>query len=214
MGAQNGSSRRMAPLGKQLHLVEQPTENVDDHADDLELVRLANEGSADAMRALYERHKQFVYAVAMQVTKNKEDAADVVQEVFAYLFGRFPGFALTAPMRGYLYPVTKNKSISLLRKRKKVVPLDMNPEFADALIGSTEQRHGQDYATLLAALSPTHQEVVALRFGQDMRVPEIAKALDLPLGTVKSRLHNALKGLKSKFFSEESDIEDKKGPGD
>jgi RNA polymerase sigma-70 factor (ECF subfamily) len=212
-----GAIGKKASVGKVLPVTEQPkktgpkTTGSPVDPDDLELVRRANDGDATAMRAIYDRHKTFVFAVAMQVTKNREDAGDVVQETFAYLFSRFPGFSLTAPMRGYLYPVAKNKSISILRKRKKVVPLDMNPEFADALLGGVEQQHSEDYRRLIAGLSDTHKEVVALRFGQDMRVPEIAKALDLPLGTVKSRLHNALKSLKTKFFSDEVEKSEESG---
>ena len=111
---------------------------------------------------------------------------------FAPFFKRFPGFALTSTVRAYLYPTVKHGAVSLLRTRRKVVPLDEEgpaPSFAEPSLPS-------EFSKTVERLSPPLKEVVYLRFALDFRLEEMAEALELPLGTVKSRLHNALKLLR------------------
>ena len=158
------------------------------------LVARANRGDAAALEELYRAHREWVVALAWRFTGNREEALDVLQDSFAYLFGRFPGFRLTSTLRAYLYPVVRNRALSLLRQRRKVVPLDRD-SYPPAELTWRPEPTG-DLGRLVADLSPEHQEVVRLRFGLGFTLEEIATALALPLGTVKSRLHNALKRLK------------------
>jgi len=164
-----------------------------DGVGDAELVDRANRGDADAFEALYRRHRDWVVSLAWRLCGDREDALDVLQESFSWLFGRFPGFTLTSTMRAWLYPVVRNACVSLARKRRNVVPLDRagfepaaEPEAADWT---------PEFERRIAALSEGHREVLRLRFVLELRLEEIAEALDLPLGTVKSRLHHALKTL-------------------
>ncbi len=147
---------------------------------------------------LYEQHRDWVIAIARRFTGNRDDALDVMQEVFIYLYSKFPGFALTATLRGFLYPVVKHKSISVIRRRRKVVDLDA---YRSGTACPTELQWFDSAADagltqLVSALPDAQREVVLLRFGLDFRLHEIADALSVPLGTVKSRLHNALKTLR------------------
>ena len=161
--------------------------------DDAELVLEANKGTQRALELLYLRHREWVVHIALRYVGGTEDALDVMQEVFLSFFKAFPGFRLTSTLRGYLYPVVKNRSISLLRKRKKVVPLGQ-----EALEGIAAVRPSlpDEFTKTVRRLSPPQQEVVYLRFALDFRLEEMADALDVPVGTVKSRLHNALKKLR------------------
>jgi RNA polymerase sigma-70 factor, ECF subfamily len=155
------------------------------------LVARANRGDAEALAALYRAHRDWVAALAYRFTGSAEDARDVAQEAFLYLFGRLP-LTLTVSLRGFLYPVVKHQAISTLRRRKPQAPLAEDLEWHGA------PQEG-DFARLLAELPPEQREVVRLRFGLDFALEEIADALAVPLGTVKSRLHNALKLLRSKI---------------
>ncbi|MBI5501473.1 MAG: sigma-70 family RNA polymerase sigma factor [Deltaproteobacteria bacterium] len=164
-----------------------------DDLDDAELVRRANQGDADAFEALYRRHRDWVVSLAWRLCRNRDDALDVLQESFSWLFGRFPGFTLTSSMRAWLYPVVRNACISLARKRRNVVPLDragIEPAAEPEPIDWTPE-----FERRIAGLSEAHREVLRLRFILELRLEEIAAALDLPLGTVKSRLHHALRTL-------------------
>jgi RNA polymerase sigma-70 factor (ECF subfamily) len=160
------------------------------------LVARANRGDAAAFEELYRAHREWVVALAWRFTGNREDALDVLQDSFAYLFDRFPGFRLTSSLRAYLYPVVRHRSLSLARKRRKVVPIDRGSNPPDELTWRPEP--AGDFARLIDDLSPEHREVVRLRFALGFTLDEIAAALELPLGTVKSRLHNALKTLKER----------------
>ena len=161
---------------------------------DLELVERANRGDADAFEILYRRHRDWVVALAERHTGNRDDALDVLQETFAYLFGRFPGFVLTAQLKTFLYPVIRNLSLDRIRRRRPEVDVDA---LADVLPAPPVASDG-DVNRLLASLPSTHREVLVLRFADDLSLSQIAEALAIPLGTVKSRLHAALTALKER----------------
>jgi RNA polymerase sigma-70 factor (ECF subfamily) len=106
-------------------------------------------------------------------------------------------------MRAFLYPVVKHCSISLLRKRRNVVDLDVFLEKGmEADVGVWEPELPSDFDRLIRDLPAGHQEVVRLRFVLDLKLHEIAEELGIPLGTVKSRLHTAIKTLREKSTSQ------------
>ena len=179
-----------------------------DRRSDEELVAICNDGDAHqaarAFEALYRRHRDFVLRVARRFTRDRDLALDALQETFAYLLGKFPpagdGLVLTARLQTLLYPAAKNAAITSVRKARRYsgggdVELDELPAETPA--------EGEPIDAALAALSPERREVLTLRFVDDLSLAEIAAALDVPLGTVKSRLHLALKELR-----EDSKIKD------
>ena len=161
---------------------------------DNELIERANRGQAEAFELLYRRHRDWVYRLAWRFTGNQQDALDVVQETFVYLLKKFPGFELTASMTTFLYPVVKHLSLNVRRKR----PPNQTTEDALAQVPDTERTPASrsELAIALAALPDEQREVVLMRFVDDMSFQEIAASLRIPLGTVKSRLHNALRKLR------------------
>jgi RNA polymerase sigma-70 factor, ECF subfamily len=163
--------------------------NVDEAAERA-LVERANDGDAAALEALYRMHRDWVVAIAYRMIGSREDALDVLQETFLWLFQRLP-LRLTSSMRSFLYPAVKHRCIDLSRRRMKVVPL--HGEIDLPWDGGLEDG---DFARLVAKLPPAQREVVTLRFAAGMQLEEIADALQVPLGTVKSRLHHALQTLK------------------
>jgi RNA polymerase sigma-70 factor, ECF subfamily len=166
--------------------------------DDRTLVARANAGDSEAFTALYRGHREWVYGLALRFTGNRDDALDVLQESFDTLFGRFPGFALTASIRAYLYPVVRHTAISLLRKRRRIVPLDAETLRAAEPSLGWEPAAPSELDRMIGALPEEQREVVRLRFGLDLKLEEIAGALGVPVGTVKSRLHNALGALRER----------------
>jgi RNA polymerase sigma-70 factor (ECF subfamily) len=161
---------------------------------DLELVQRANRGEVEAFEALYRRYRDWVVGLAERYTGNRDDALDVMQDAFAHLFGRFPGFALTAQMKTYLYPVVRHLAFDRLRRRRPEVDVDT---LADTLPAPPAVADG-DLTRLLALLPAAQREVLMLRYADDLSLAQIAAALDIPLGTVKSRLHGALAALKQR----------------
>lgn len=160
------------------------------------LVRAINAGDVSAFDTLYYRYRDYVVRLARRFTGNDEDALDVLQDTFAYLLGKFPGFRLTSRMTTFLYPAIKHLSITLAQKRRRL-PAD---ERALRTVAAPSEAPGSsirsELSTVLAALPEGQLEVVLMRFVDDMTLAEIADALEVPLGTVKSRLHKALQTLR------------------
>lgn len=170
-----------------------------DNLTDPELIAAINGGDHDAFAVLYHRYKDWVVGLAFRFTGHHDDALDVLQETFAYLVRKFPGFELTAQMTTFLYPAVRNLSIASRRKRQRATSseenLDLFPQAVEVEGESSGER--DDFAVMLQSLSDSHREILLMRFVDDMTQPEIAAALDLPLGTVKSRLHHAVNAVKN-----------------
>jgi RNA polymerase sigma-70 factor (ECF subfamily) len=164
-----------------------------DQRPDQSLVNAINGGDARAFDALYFRYRDWVVRLATRFTGNPDDALDVLQETFAYVFRKFPGFRLTASMTTFLYPVVKNLSIAAKRKRTRMASTDAveAPEPAAGESADPRQQRSELEA-VLAGLPETHREVLLMRFVDGMSLQEIAAALGIPEGTVKSRIHNAV----------------------
>lgn len=154
--------------------------------------------AADAFETLYRRHKDYVLRVALRFVPDTDAALDVLQETFTYLLRRFPpsgeGIELTAKLTTLLYPVAKNTAITALRKSGRFpAAADVGPDDlpAAADVDTTDIR------AVLASLPGGQREVLQLRFIDDLSLQEIAEVLEVPLGTVKSRLHLGIAKLKS-----------------
>jgi RNA polymerase sigma-70 factor (ECF subfamily) len=166
-----------------------------DPRSDTQLVAALNAGDCTAFDALYYRHRDWVVRLARRFTGSDEDALDVLQETFSYFFGKFPGFVLSAKITTFLYPVVRNLSIAIRAKRgrERGEEAMIDPPAAPSPPG--EQR--EELAIVLGALPEGQREVLLLRFVDGMSLAEIAAAMQIPAGTVKSRLHNALQALQS-----------------
>ena len=165
--------------------------------DDVELVARVNQGDEAAFAALYHRHKDWVAGLAYRWTGDREAALDVLQETFLYFVKKFPGFRLTAKLQTFLYPAVRNLSIAARRKSERYqfvepdAPVMQEQAAATLATGEEEQ-----IRAALALLPETHREVLRLRFVDGMELAEIAETMGIPLGTVKSRVHNALETLR------------------
>jgi len=175
-----------------------------DRRSDEELVDACNFASAGAattaFEVLYKRHRAYVLRVALRFTRDRELATDILQETFGYLLKLFPptgrGLTLQARLTTFLYPIAKNFAISAARKARRLETGD--DAQLEALEGPTpgNPHGGDEIDRALAGLSPERREVLVLRFVEDLSLEEIAAALSIPLGTVKSRLHLAIKQLR------------------
>jgi RNA polymerase sigma-70 factor (ECF subfamily) len=157
---------------------------------DDELVRALRNGDAAAFDELYARYHEWVVTLALRFTGHREDALDVLQETFAYLHRRRRDLELRSQMKTFLYPVVKHLALDRKKISRRQAPLD--PKLDPAAPPSTTD----ETAALLQGLSDVQQEVVLMRFVDGLDLQAIADALEVPLGTVKSRLHSALELLR------------------
>jgi RNA polymerase sigma-70 factor (ECF subfamily) len=187
----------------QLELTEQT-----DPRSDIQLVACINAGDAAAFEVLYFRHRDWVVNLAHRFTGSEDLALDVMQETFLYLLRKFPGFRLTAHLKTFFYPAIRNLSIAARRKAGRYQSTEAEQRYLDGIPATTATpAPGSDLAAALANLSADHREVLWLRFVDDLPLAEIAEAVEVPLGTVKSRLHHALESLRNdarakEFFRE------------
>ena len=177
-----------------------------DRLSDPELVEICNSGGRQDAEAafglLYRRHRDYVTRVALRFSSDREIAADTLQETFLYLLRKFPptgeGLVLTAQLRSLLYPVAKNLTLTALKRRRRDErPAGFEPDQLPdpRSLGPPKENLGR----ILEGLSAAHHEVLLLRFVDGMQLKEIAEALEIPPGTVKSRLFFAIRQLRERF---------------
>jgi len=161
---------------------------------DADLARALRDGDPSAFEALYDRYHAWVTTLAFRFTKNREDALDVLQDTFAYLHRKRRDFELRSQMKTFLYPVVKHLALNRASLARRQAPLDPR------LDPAAPPASADTVAELLSGLSDVQQEVVLMRFVDGLDLQAIADALEVPLGTVKSRLHSALEFLRGKNF--------------
>lgn len=163
--------------------------------DDAELVASANRGDERAFEVLYFRYRDWAARVARRFVP-ADDVGDVLQDAFGYFFGKFPGFELRGTVKGVLYPAIKHLALNRLRRRRPTVTLDEVPDTME-LGTAADVATPADLAGPISRLGPLQQEILLLRFADDMSLAHIAEVLGIPVGTAKSRLHNAIEALRA-----------------
>lgn len=163
---------------------------------DAELLRAAADGDARAFDALYRRHRDWVFGLALRTTGRREDALDLAQEAFVELLAALDAFEPGGSLRAWLRRVVLHRAIDAARGADRARRVEAALE--DVLDRATaDGGERADLARVLRGLPSEQREVVLLRFVDGFELGEIATALDVPLGTVKSRLHQALQTLRN-----------------
>lgn len=165
-----------------------------DARSDAELVEAGNRGDSAALGELYRRHRDWAASLAYRFTGEREAALDVMQEAFVYWFSRFPGFELRAKVTTFLYPVIRNGALAARRKKRPGGAGEVELE----MFAAPEASGGSSVpvSEAVSRLPAGQREVLLMRAVDEMSVSEIALALGIPEGTVKSRLHHAIGALR------------------
>jgi RNA polymerase sigma-70 factor (ECF subfamily) len=170
---------------------------------DRELVLHLQDGSLEALGALYDRHRRLVYRTALAITSDTDSAADLLQDVFLRLHRFARNIDPSRPLEPWLYRMTTNLAYDWVKRRKRWPrPLD---DLAEWLVGTGKnppyeavERNDEwrQVQKAIADLPLTQRIVVALYYLNDLSLQEIADVLDVPVGTVKSRLYYGRLALK------------------
>ncbi len=141
---------------------------------------------------LYRENAKYVYNIALGMLKNRDDAEDVTQNVFIKLFDNFSAFRAESSIKTYLYRMTINRSIDLIRKNRT----------ADKYLekSAREERVGKENSfilwDLLGRLDINHRAPLLLSEIGGFSYKEISEILGLNTGTVKSRINRAVNRLR------------------
>ncbi len=174
--------------------------------DDGALLRLCLPGGGSAVdpagfRALYDAYSPRVRAILYRYV-GPSDLSDLVQEAFIKIWTALPTFRRDATLRTWVYRVAVNVAKDHLRARRRKWWLLFAPDRAEAQAERDPVDHAarwqdrQELTRAMAQLSPALREVLALYSLQELEMTEIARILDIPEGTVKSRLHKARQALR------------------
>jgi|ERR1051326_2164631 RNA polymerase sigma-70 factor (ECF subfamily) len=183
----------------QSFLLDAPLPAMDslDARSDLELIAAINNGDAASFEVLYFRHRDWVVSLAHRFTNDSDAALDVMQETFLYFLKKFPGFRLTANLKTFLYPAIRNLSIAARRKARRYQATEAELKQIESTASEGAAVALNELQIVLQTLSQEHRETILLRFVDGLSLAEIAAAMEIPLGTVKSRLHTALETLRN-----------------
>lgn len=160
------------------------------------LVDRAVAGDLGAFEVLVERHRDVVFRVAARVV-GPEEAEDVSQDAFLRAFHRLAAFRGEAPFRSWLLQIVHNAALNAsARRRTRTATLADEPVGSEAAVGGPaerlESRERQARLQAKLALMPAvYRELVVLRDVEGLSYEEIAHVSQMPLGSVKGRLHRA-----------------------
>lgn len=165
-------------------------------ADGALLARVAA-GDRGALADLYERHRAGVTGfVSGIVGGDRSLCEEVLQDTFVAVWRGAGAFEGRSAVRTWLYGIAKRQAYNKLRGKRfeltvlddEVRPVAAGPTPEDAALAAADRRY---VAALLSRLGPLQREILTLAFVDDLSYPEMAEILEIPVGTVKSRLSNA-----------------------
>jgi RNA polymerase sigma-70 factor (ECF subfamily) len=162
------------------------------------LIRGAQAGSEQDFEELFRRHWRRAYRVAYLIVHDHAAAEDIAQESFVAAVRTLDRFDRRRPFTPWLSKIVTNRSIDWARSRaaRREVADDLPEQTAS---GVTRDGYSDEVVRALASLSPEHRAVVVLRYVLEYTPGEIGRVLELPRGTVNSRLRRALDALEVKL---------------
>jgi RNA polymerase sigma-70 factor (ECF subfamily) len=187
-------------------------------AHELQVISRCQQGDQEALKEIFNQYHQRVYRIAYGVVRQREEALDIVQEVFIKLFRSIGQFKGKSQFYTYLYRMAMNTAIDHSRKMKKVPPSTSDGEEGFQLSDDAERRPDRildqkeleekvKWAT--DQLSPDQKAVLIYREVEGLSYQEIAEAMGCSIGTVMSRLHYGRKKVQEllKGYLEGGEVE-------
>lgn len=160
-----------------------------------ELFNRLKEKDEDAYEELYQKYSSLVYQIAFSILKNRENAEDIMQNVFVKI-GKLSEDKLPSKYEAsWLYSVTKNETISFLRRNKETLPMEeyIKKEQEDEI---EELMQKDAYEKMIDSLEQKEKQIVSLKVETGLSFKEIASLLNMPIGTVQWKYYKSLHSLK------------------
>ena len=185
--------------------------------DDSSLVELALQRDQGAFALLLEKYRSSLMSHVLKYVSVVEDAEDICQRSFEKAFMNIDRYNAQYAFSTWLYNIAQNEAIDHIRRSRtsiNSVPISEEREALDVLSGATPEEEliiDQAVSNLLSGiqgLRESYRQVAELRFIKDYAYEDIARELNLPLGTVKTRINRARKQLEKHLESKEDGVAD------
>ncbi len=166
------------------------------------LLEQAAKGDSEAFSQLFLTYKTLVYRVVYRLLRIQEDVDDAVQQTFIEVYKSLPGYEGKSKFTTWLYRIAVNVSIQHLRKRRSDTISDFDPEILPSETNKDNLEHWElhkQIETALDAIPIKKRVVVVLHDIEERTMEEIAAILNIPLGTVKSRLFHGRDEMRKKL---------------
>jgi RNA polymerase sigma-70 factor, ECF subfamily len=177
---------------------------------DTAVIQRCRRGEVELFRLLVERYQDRIYNLSLRLLGNPEEALDAAQDTFVRAFRALGQFDTERPFAPWLYRIATNTCVGLLRKRRPdVFSLDAMAEHeAEAALAAAasdtdpwqqleRSLRDDEIQCAVLALPEAYRMVILLRHQDELSYEEIAAAMELPLGTVKTLLHRARRRLRA-----------------
>ena len=160
--------------------------------DTVKLVRKSKKGNNLAFSILIKSYEKDLYKVAIAMTKNEDDALDCIQEAILQAYISIKDLRQDEYFKTWLIKILINKCNALLKKNKKILNLDVSITENDKV----EQSEKLELKDSINNLDSDLKIIVILYYYEDMSIKDISESLNIPQGTIKSRLSRARSKLK------------------
>ena len=172
-------------------------------ADDLRLINECREGNTAAFGELVSRYQDRLFNTVLRLVNNAEDARDVVQDSFLHAYQALHTFKGDSLFFTWLYRIAINTAISMKRKQKPALRIQAGTSDSNLIeptdsAESSRPGHAIEMAeeermvhVALSKLSAEHRAVLVMKDMEGMKYEEMAEILEVPIGTIRSRLHRA-----------------------
>ena len=179
---------------------------------DQQLISQTLDGQTAAFGMLVRKYQNRLFNSMVHLLRNQSDAEDVVQDAFLLALRKLDSFQGNSQFYTWLFRIAHNTAISKLRRKKPTVSLESTesnqrldfPDDGPAVSEDLERRERQSgLMRAMDMLSGEHREILILREMEEQSYETISEILDLPVGTVRSRLHRARSQLKELLIKNE-----------
>lgn len=185
------------PLNKKLGEAVLRTSESGPEPTETQILQKVLAGETAAYGEIFMRHRGRAFALAYQYLRDREEAKDVVQDAFIKAYQNLSKFRVQKRFGPWLLTIVRNLSIDLIRKRKRLSPHGLPEVVPDpgSAERSTQKVLKGEVWDALQRLSEEQREIIFLKDYQGHSYLEISEIVEIPLGTVMSRLHHARKNL-------------------
>jgi len=177
------------------------------------LIERARRDDREAFAELVEMYKDKIYQLAFRMTGNRQEAEDIAQETFLRVYANLHSYDINLKFSTWIYRIATNLCIDRGRKKKADFSLDEEVAGSEGLdwhsrLPSKEKSPAEKVVirelqetvqSALSQLAPKYRSIMILRYIEDLSLQEISEALQLPITTIKTRIHRGREALRGKL---------------